>query len=59
MRNITDIFAVKDFKFPDGFLCGIAVADHQAGGNIINSDCWHNEQAVLKANPKYEVSGMT
>lgn len=54
---MTDVFSINDFKFPDGFLWGSAVAGHQVEGNNIYSNYWHNEQEILKVNPNYEVSG--
>lgn len=54
---MTDVFAINDFKFPDGFLWGSAVAGHQVEGNNIHSNYWHNEQEILKVNPNFEVSG--
>lgn len=54
---MTDVFAINDFKFPDGFLWGSAVAGHQVEGNNIYSNYWHNEQEILKVNPNFEVSG--
>ncbi len=55
---MTDVFSIKDFKFPEGFLWGSAVAGHQVEGNNIHSGHWHKEQEILKQNPDYEVSGM-
>ena len=54
---MTDVFSIKDFKFPEGFLWGSAVAGHQVEGNNIHSNYWHNEQETLKVNPDFEVSG--
>ena len=54
---MTDVFSIKDFKFPEGFLWGSAVAGHQVEGNNIHSNYWHKEQEILKVNPDYEVSG--
>ena len=54
---MTDVFSIKDFKFPEGFLWGSAVAGHQVEGNNVHSNYWHNEQETLKVNPDFEVSG--
>ncbi len=42
---MTDIFSIKDFEMPKGFLWGSATAGHQIEGNNIHSDWWHNEAA--------------
>lgn len=55
---MTDVFSIKDFKFPDGFLWGSSTAGHQIEGNNIHSDHWYDEQQRLKSNPDAEVSGM-
>ncbi len=54
---MTDIFSIKDYQFPEGFLWGSATAAHQIEGNNIHSDCWYNEQERLKQDPSWEVSG--
>ncbi len=53
-----DVFSIKDYKFPEGFLWGSAVAGHQVEGNNVHSNHWHIEQELLKKDPKAEVSGM-
>ena len=55
---MTDIFSLKDFSFPKGFLWGSATAGHQIEGNNIHSNNWNTEQEWLKKDPKAEVSGM-
>lgn len=55
---MTDIFSLKDFSFPKGFLWGSATAGHQIEGNNIHSSSWNTEQEWLKKDPKAEVSGM-
>lgn len=54
---MTDVFSIKDYNFPEGFLWGSATAAHQVEGNNIYSDRWYNEQKKLKKNSVYEVSG--
>ncbi len=54
---MTDIFSIKDFKLPEGFIWGSSTAGHQIEGNNIHSDHWHDEQERLKQNPEAEVSG--
>lgn len=39
-----DVFSLKDFKFPEGFLWGSGYAGHQVEGNNIHSQWWANEQ---------------
>lgn len=39
-----DIFSLKDYKMPDGFLWGSGYAGHQVEGNNVNSNRWYNEQ---------------
>lgn len=55
---MTDIFAIKDFSFPEGFLWGSATAAHQIEGNNIHSSNWYHEQEKLRKNPDYAISGM-
>ena len=57
---MTDIFSLKDFTMPKGFLWGSATAGHQIEGNNINSDRWAMEHQMLLKKPyqDYEVSGM-
>ncbi len=55
---MTDIFGIKDFDFPEGFLWGSATAAHQVEGNNIHSSNWYHEQEELKKDPSTEVSGM-
>ena len=54
---MTDVFSIKDFRFPDGFLWGSAVAGHQVEGDNVHSNHWYAEQEIRKADPHYEVSG--
>lgn len=42
-----DVFSIKDFSFPDGFLWGSGYAGHQVEGNNVNSNCWAREQQGL------------
>ncbi|MBE5750027.1 MAG: glycoside hydrolase family 1 protein [Clostridiales bacterium] len=54
---MTDIFSIKGFKFPDGFLWGSASAGHQIEGNNIHSNWWHLEQKNKNAGvPGWECS---
>lgn len=39
-----DVFSMKDFKFPDGFLWGSGYSGHQTEGNNIYSDRWRMEE---------------
>lgn len=39
-----DLFSLKDYKFPDGFLWGSGYAGHQVEGNNINNQFWQMEQ---------------
>ena len=39
-----DVFSLKDFKFPEGFIWGSGYAGHQVEGNNIHSQWWANEQ---------------
>ena len=55
---MTDVFSLKDFSFPEGFLWGSATAAHQIEGNNIHSNNWYAEQQWLKKDPNAEVSGM-
>ena len=52
-----DIFSLKDFTFPDGFVWGSSTAGHQIEGDNIHSNNWRWEREWLKNNPKAEVSG--
>nr|WP_296470347.1 family 1 glycosylhydrolase [uncultured Acetatifactor sp.] len=60
-----DVFGIRDFTFPKGFLWGSATAAHQIEGDNIHSSSWHNEQERAKRekesgkkDPYFEVSGM-
>ncbi|MCI8331316.1 MAG: glycoside hydrolase family 1 protein [Clostridiales bacterium] len=39
-----DVFSLKDFSFPEGFLWGSGYAGHQVEGNNIHSQWWAMEQ---------------
>ncbi len=39
-----DVFSLKDFQFPEGFLWGSGYAGHQVEGNNIHSQWWAMEQ---------------
>ena len=39
-----DIFSLKNYKMPDGFLWGSGYAGHQVEGNNVNSNRWYNEE---------------
>lgn len=54
---MTDVFSIKAFDFPEGFLWGSATAAHQIEGNNIYSNNWYNEQENLKKGWDTEVSG--
>ena len=54
---MNDIFSIKSFSFPKGFLWGSATAGHQIEGNNVNSGHWAHEQELKKNNPNFEVSG--
>lgn len=55
---MTDVFSIKEFSFPEGFLWGSATAGHQIEGNNIHSNQWQIEQDHLKEDPNAEMSGM-
>lgn len=40
-----DVFSLKDYTFPEGFLWGSGYAGHQVEGNNVNTQWWANEQA--------------
>ena len=50
-----DIFSLKDFKFPEGFLWGSAVSGHQVEGNNVNAQFWYEENHTTRFEEK---SGM-
>lgn len=54
---MNDVFSIKGFDFPKGFLWGSATAGHQIEGDNIHSNYWYNEQKGLAANPALETSG--
>ena len=54
---MTDVFSIKTFDFPEGFLWGSATAAHQIEGNNIYSNNWYNEQENLKKGWNGEASG--
>ncbi len=41
---MNDVFALKDFSFPENFFFGSGYAGHQVEGNNVNSQWWHYEQ---------------
>ena len=56
---MVDIFGIKEYSFPEGFLWGSSTAAHQIEGNNIHSSNWFHEQEKLKQYPdRAEVSGM-
>ncbi len=46
-----DIFSLKDFKFPDGFLWGTSTAGHQIEGNNTNTQNWEYELKAYTNDP--------
>lgn len=55
---MVDIFNIKEFSFPEGFLWGSATAAHQIEGNNVHSSNWFHEQEKLKLYPdRAEISG--
>lgn len=52
-----DIFSLKDFCFPKGFLWGSATAGHQIEGDNIYSGHWAGEIEQHRTNPDFAVSG--
>ncbi len=54
---MTDIFSLKDFKMPEGFLWGSSTAGHQIEGNNIHSDRWFIELEQEKTEENFQVSG--
>ena len=54
---MTDVFLIKDFKMPDGFLWGSSTAGHQIEGNNIHSDKWAEELEKIKSVEDFDLSG--
>ncbi len=56
---MTDIFSMKAFNMPEGFLWGSATAGHQIEGDNIYSSHWEKELENLKKDhaPDYAASG--
>ena len=52
-----DIFSLKDFKFPHGFVWGSSTAGHQIEGDNVHSGRWVEEKEAHAVNPEYELSG--
>ena len=46
-----DVFSLKEFKFPQGFLWGSSTAGHQIEGDNIYSQLWDEEQKGKFATP--------
>lgn len=55
---MTDIFSMKNFKMPEGFLWGSSTAGHQIEGNNCHSDRWFSELEKEKTEEDFEASGM-
>ena len=55
---MTDIFSLKDFKMPEGFIWGSSTAGHQIEGNNINSGHWTMEIEKSKTVDGYVPSGL-
>ncbi len=55
---MTDIFQLKSYKFPDGFIFGSSTAGHQIEGNNINSANYYSELERKSKDPDYDISGM-
>lgn len=58
MKKMTDVFSLRDFKMPEGFLWGSSTAGHQIEGNNIHSDRWSMEIEKAKINKEYVCSGL-
>lgn len=54
---MTDVFNIKGFDFPEGFLWGSSTAAHQIEGDNIYSSNWYNEQKKVAAGWNGEASG--
>ena len=54
---MTDVFNIKSFDFPEGFLWGSSTAAHQIEGDNIYSSNWYNEQKKVAAGWNGEASG--
>ena len=54
---MTDVFSIKGFDFPEGFLWGSSTAAHQIEGNNIYSDSWFRGQESARAGRPGEPSG--
>ena len=55
---MTDIFSLKDFKMPEGFIWGSSTAGHQIEGNNIYSGHWTMEIEKSKTVEGYVPSGL-
>ena len=55
---MNDIFSIKDFNMPGGFLWGSSAAGHQIEGNNIHSDRWASELEKEKTEEDFQASGM-
>ncbi len=54
---MNDVFSIKEFNFPNGFLWGSSTAGHQIEGDNIYSDRYAREIELAKTNPKFVPSG--
>lgn len=54
---MNDVFSIKPFSFPEGFLFGSAVAGHQVEGDNINSSHYIRELEKKEKNPNAVLSG--
>lgn len=54
---MNDVFSIKPFSFPEGFLFGSAVAGHQVEGDNIHSSHYVKELEKQQKNPNAVLSG--
>ncbi len=54
---MNDVFSIKEFSFPEGFLFGSAVAGHQVEGDNIHSSHYVKELAKKEKDPNAVLSG--